>query len=113
MKLRVIIGVMFLTLTTGCAVKPASEPAGKPGPQTTAGAASQGTGNMASAAQKDGSKIRCEEEPVTNSRLRKNKVCMTEAAWADRSERARSAWDEVRRPATAPGPDPRQEAIGH
>ena len=110
MKLRVIAGVMFLALTTGCAMKPTSDPASKPAaPQAGAVTKYEATAKTANVVQKDGSKIRCEEEPVTNSRLRKNKVCMTEDAWNNRSERARANWDEARSPMTGRGPDPRQE----
>lgn len=96
---RLVVIMVCAVVTAGCAIKQTSAPGGEPlkvpVPQQAAAASREGE-----KPKKDGSTIRCREEPVTDSRLRKNKVCMTEDAWASRGDKARAAWDEMRSPAT-------------
>lgn len=93
---RVVLAVAVLAIGSGCATKSADQGANRAVAEKTPVMAEN-----AAPTQKTGEKVVCREEMVTNSRLRKNKICLTEAGWHARRDGARDKWEEMRRPETA------------
>lgn len=45
----------------------------------------------------DGKKMVCKQESVTNTRLKNNKICLTEDQWLERSANAKDGFQEAKR----------------
>jgi hypothetical protein len=101
--------LILAALLTGCAADPPESPT----PMVRAAAPSQPAAKASSGdavpvasnatppntASKDPSEIICRREPVPNTRLGGQKVCMKREDWDRRADVAAEAWREQQRPA--------------
>lgn len=93
--------VLLALLGTGCAAGP-TEPARTPdkAPVPAAMQASaKATAEEVKTVRKDGTEVICRREPVPNTRLGGQKVCLTREEWDQRASLASEAWREQQRSA--------------
>jgi hypothetical protein len=107
--MRLMPSLIAAALLTGCAASPPDSPtrmAGAAAPsQPAAGPSSAEVVPVASntpavdSARKDPTEVICRREPVPNTRLGGQRICMTREDWTRRADVAAEAWREQQRPA--------------
>lgn len=105
--MRLVPSLIFAALLTGCAASPpdsstavggvaaSSQPAAKASTGDAIPVASNAA--PAKAASKDPADIICRREPVPNTRIGGQRICMTREDWDRRAEVASEAWREQQR----------------
>ena len=109
--MRLVPSLIVAALLAGCAANPPASPTPVAG--AAAAAASQPAAKTSSVegvrvasnapeaktSSKDPTEVICRREPVANTRLGGQRVCMTREDWTRRADVAAEAWREQQRPA--------------